>query len=156
MHVYTPSVWLVPAEARREIRSPETGVIDGCELSCKCWELNLGLLLKAQQVFLIAEPSLQPGLQFLTNQELGYSASLTVCRHTVRHSCVSHRRRATASDAHACAASTFPTGLPPSLVWLFISHWCALQFCTRCPHSAYECWSVLAFLVLLLSHFDFE
>lgn len=38
------------------VRFPEPGVIDGHELPCRCWEMNLGLL-QHQQVFLIAEPS---------------------------------------------------------------------------------------------------
>jgi hypothetical protein len=29
---------------RESVRSPRTGVIDGCELPCGCWELNLGPL----------------------------------------------------------------------------------------------------------------
>jgi hypothetical protein len=43
------------------IRSLGTGVIDGCELSCGCWELNPGPL-KEQSVFLTAELSLQSSL----------------------------------------------------------------------------------------------
>lgn len=36
-------VCLAPVEARREgIGSPGTGVTDGCESSCGCWELNPG------------------------------------------------------------------------------------------------------------------
>ena len=41
------------------VGSPGTGIPDGCELSCGCWELNLGFL-KAQPVLLPIEPSLQP------------------------------------------------------------------------------------------------
>jgi hypothetical protein len=41
------------------VRSPGTGVTDGCKLSCECWELNLDPL-KKHTVLLIAELSLQP------------------------------------------------------------------------------------------------
>ena len=41
------------------VRSPGTGVIDSCELSYGCWELNPGPL-EEQPVFLTSEPSLQP------------------------------------------------------------------------------------------------
>ena len=36
---------------------PGTGITDSYELSCGCWEMNLGLL-KQQPVLLITEPSL--------------------------------------------------------------------------------------------------
>jgi hypothetical protein len=39
------------------VRTPEAGVTDIDELSCGCWELNLGLL-EEQPVLLSAEPSL--------------------------------------------------------------------------------------------------
>jgi hypothetical protein len=38
------------------VRSPETGVTDSCEITYRCWELNLGLL-EEQLVLLTAEPS---------------------------------------------------------------------------------------------------
>ena len=41
------------------VRFPGTGVTDSCELSCGCWELNLGPLGK-QPVLQTAEPSVQP------------------------------------------------------------------------------------------------
>lgn len=47
MHVWCP--W----RSEEGIRSPETGVTDGWEPQCECWELNLGPL-----VLLTAEPSL--------------------------------------------------------------------------------------------------
>lgn len=34
-------VCVVPVEARRGRGSSGSGVIDGCELSSECWELNL-------------------------------------------------------------------------------------------------------------------
>lgn len=40
------------------IRSPGTGVMNGHEILCEYWELNLGLL--EEQVLLTAEPPLQP------------------------------------------------------------------------------------------------
>ena len=42
--------------------TPEEGIgpiIDGCESSCDCWELNTGPL-EEQSVLLSTEPSLQP------------------------------------------------------------------------------------------------
>ena len=42
-------------------RSLRTGVADGGELPCGCWELNPGSL-EEQLVLLTAEPSLQPHL----------------------------------------------------------------------------------------------
>ena len=42
------------------VRCPGTGVTDGCELPCGCWELNPGPLEK----LLTAEPSLQPLIQW--------------------------------------------------------------------------------------------
>ena len=45
-----------------DVRSPETGVTDGCEPPCEYWEPNSGPLQK-QQVFLAAEPSLQLRLE---------------------------------------------------------------------------------------------
>jgi hypothetical protein len=41
-----------------DVRFPETGVTDNCQLPCGCWELNLGPL-EEQLVLLTAEPSLQ-------------------------------------------------------------------------------------------------
>ena len=49
----------VPSEASEGHQIPGTGVIDGCETPCGCWELNLGPL-QEQPVLLTAEPSLQP------------------------------------------------------------------------------------------------
>ena len=39
------------------VGSPGIGVTDSCELSCGCWELNLGPL-EEQPVLLTIEPSL--------------------------------------------------------------------------------------------------
>jgi hypothetical protein len=40
--VYALHMCLVPTEARREHQIlSRTGVTDGCELPCGCWELNL-------------------------------------------------------------------------------------------------------------------
>jgi len=49
---------LVLTEARRDVRSPGPGLTDGCEPPSGYWEQKLGLL-KEQQLFLTAEPSLQ-------------------------------------------------------------------------------------------------
>lgn len=51
---------------------PRTGVMDGCEPQCGCWELNLGHP-KEQPIFLTAEPSLQSTIL------LGMYASEPVC-----------------------------------------------------------------------------
>lgn len=47
-----------------DVRSPETGVIDICELPTGCWQLNPGPLGE-QPVLLTAEPSLQSEGVFL-------------------------------------------------------------------------------------------
>ena len=44
----------MPAES---VTSPGTGVTDGCEPPCMCWELNLGPL-EEQSVLLTTKPSL--------------------------------------------------------------------------------------------------
>ena len=56
--MYMCHVHVVPMEARDggSVRSPGTGVIDGCEPPCGCWESNLGPL-EEQQMLLTAEPS---------------------------------------------------------------------------------------------------
>lgn len=41
------------------LATPETGVIDDCELPCSSWEPILGPL-EAQRMFLTTEPSHQP------------------------------------------------------------------------------------------------
>ncbi|EDL00481.1 mCG113792, isoform CRA_a, partial [Mus musculus] len=48
-------------ETRRGLRVAGIAEIDGCELPCRCWELNLGPL-EEQQVLLTTEPSLQSEL----------------------------------------------------------------------------------------------
>ena len=40
------------------LRSPGTGVTDGCEPPCGCWELNPGPI-EEKPVLLATEPSLQ-------------------------------------------------------------------------------------------------
>lgn len=42
------------------VRSPQTGVNDSCEMSCRCWESNQGPP-EEHPVFLTAEPFLQSG-----------------------------------------------------------------------------------------------
>jgi hypothetical protein len=41
------------------LATPETGVIDDCELPCGCWELNLDAL-EEKPILLTTEPSFQP------------------------------------------------------------------------------------------------
>jgi hypothetical protein len=36
-------VYLYTEEARKEHQTPGSGVADGCEMPCGCWELNPGL-----------------------------------------------------------------------------------------------------------------
>lgn len=57
--MYIPHVCLVPKETRRGYGYTITGVMDGCESPCMCWELNSGSL-QEQQVILTTEPCLQP------------------------------------------------------------------------------------------------
>ena len=61
MDVCVPCACLVPLETRRghQVGYPGTGVMDGCELPCGCWEPNPALLQK-HLVLLVAEPGLQP------------------------------------------------------------------------------------------------
>ena len=56
------------------VRFLETVVMDSCELSCGCWELNLGPL-EEQPGLLTSEPSLQPFL-FAFSLEAYYSVGL--------------------------------------------------------------------------------
>jgi hypothetical protein len=48
--------------SKEGIRSPETGVRDGCEPSCGCWELSLCPL--QEQAHGTAEPALQPHILY--------------------------------------------------------------------------------------------
>ena len=50
-------------ENSRNIRFPETGVTDRCEMPCGYWALNASPL-EEQPVLLTAEPSLQPPSYF--------------------------------------------------------------------------------------------
>ena len=60
LHVYVRAPHpLVPEEPEEGIGSPGTGVTDGCEPPCGCWEQS-SCPLEEQQMVLIAEPSLQP------------------------------------------------------------------------------------------------
>jgi hypothetical protein len=51
-------VGAVPQKSEVGIGSSGTGIIDGYELLCGCWELNLGPL-EEQQMLLTAETSIQ-------------------------------------------------------------------------------------------------
>lgn len=46
-----------PRRSEEGIRSPRTGLMNGCELSCGCCELNMGPL-EEQQVLLAIDPAL--------------------------------------------------------------------------------------------------
>lgn len=58
-HAYVYQEHIVPMELRRGCQITESRVTHSCELSCGCWELNLGYL-QEQQAPLIDEPSLEP------------------------------------------------------------------------------------------------
>lgn len=59
LHVY-PCTTCVPSACRDQKKEldPRSGVTDGCELWCRCWELNSGHL-QEQQVLLSDKLSLQ-------------------------------------------------------------------------------------------------
>ena len=59
MDVCAPLACFYPSEARRVCQFCGTGITDGSEPPCGCWELNTGPL-EEQAVLLTAEPSLQP------------------------------------------------------------------------------------------------
>lgn len=64
MYISVTSVCLVSMEARIGCEFPRTVGTDGCGSPCGCWEIYFSSL-EEQPVFLIAEPSLQPLIQFL-------------------------------------------------------------------------------------------
>jgi hypothetical protein len=55
--IFVHHVCANPGRAEEGVRSPETGVTDGCEPPCECWELNPGPL-KEKQILSTTEPSL--------------------------------------------------------------------------------------------------
>lgn len=58
LHIWVCTICVpCPCRTGTGIWSPRNGVTGGCDLSCWCWELNPGLLLK--QVLLTIEMSLQ-------------------------------------------------------------------------------------------------
>ena len=70
MYVWVPHACPVPSEAR-------IGVIGSCELPCKFWGMNQGLL--QERVFLTSEPALQilnPPFILLNKQETGHVWSI--------------------------------------------------------------------------------
>ena len=54
-HVYVWGQWWPEAD----VGFPGTGVMAGCELFCRCWELNQGPL-QEQKELLATEPSFHP------------------------------------------------------------------------------------------------
>lgn len=56
--VCAPRVYLVPTQVRRGHQSPGTGVADGLELLCGCWDPSTGPL-QEQHVILAVKTSLQ-------------------------------------------------------------------------------------------------
>jgi hypothetical protein len=61
--VCVPHVYLMFSQMAEIFRAPGTGVQDGCELPCGCWEPSLGPLQK-QPVLLTTEPLIQPYTYF--------------------------------------------------------------------------------------------
>jgi hypothetical protein len=61
---------------QKRVRSLETGVTDGCQVPCGCWELNLRPL-EEQTVLLTGEPSLLLPLSFI---RFVIHPSVCVCR----------------------------------------------------------------------------
>lgn len=60
MYVYAPHACLVPRRSDKDAGSIVFHVLgDGCELTCGCKELNLGLLEEKSEL-LMAEAYLQP------------------------------------------------------------------------------------------------
>lgn len=54
-HAYVWCLW----SPEGDVIFPGTGGMNGCELPCRCWELNQGPL-EEQKVLLTTKPSLQP------------------------------------------------------------------------------------------------
>jgi hypothetical protein len=54
---------LVSGACKDQVRRTGTGVVNGCEPVCGCWELNPGPL-QEQPVLLTAEPSFPPSFVF--------------------------------------------------------------------------------------------
>ena len=72
------------------IESSRIGITDGCEPSCRCWELNPGLL-EDQSVLLTTGPSLQPHF-ILFFKTLMYACARTHVRSHMLHSACSGQR----------------------------------------------------------------
>jgi hypothetical protein len=56
---WTPMLGVIQCYTRKKEKRAPDPITDGCELTCGCWELNLGTL-EEQSMLLTAEPSLQP------------------------------------------------------------------------------------------------
>ena len=66
-------------------KRPSDPIIDGCEPSCGCWELN-SQLLEEQLVFLTAEPFLQPEIRlFILHYYRNPLLCATICRKYVTY-----------------------------------------------------------------------
>lgn len=57
LNVYHMCAWCQESEC---IKSPGTGVIDGCEPPCECWKLNLGLLQEQEMLQTLSHLSSVP------------------------------------------------------------------------------------------------
>lgn len=69
MGVYVPCEYLIPKEARRGHSSLETGVRDGFEPPCGCWELNENPPRKWPVCF-TSELSVQPLARYFYNMDM--------------------------------------------------------------------------------------
>lgn len=58
---------LVPLSSEESATAPGTGIMDGCELTCRYWEVTPSPQ-QEQQVTLTDEPPLQPQLSALPNR----------------------------------------------------------------------------------------
>ena len=75
MYVSAEHVCLLPTEATKGSRLPETGVKDSCGPLFRGWELNLGRL--EQQMALISDPSLQSA-PYLLKQSFSSAGVISV------------------------------------------------------------------------------
>lgn len=80
MLAYAPHACLVAMEVGRDQKIPWTGVKDGWESLCRCWESILGPL-KEQQMILTSAPSPLPQRQSFPKSKLTFSSRLKASKH---------------------------------------------------------------------------
>lgn len=59
VYLYYVYAWCPQKKSKESIRATGTGIMDGFEALCVCWETNPGPW-QEHQVLLMSEPSLQP------------------------------------------------------------------------------------------------